>query len=59
MDIYIKPILDANYPNDDACINWVVYQSGKFAKPEMILRDTDIKRIVDEYCAYHKIKIDL
>lgn len=59
MDIHIKPIVtprDVNYENHP---DWVVFRTGKFSKPDLILTDLEIRELIDIVCEYHKIKIDL
>lgn len=57
MQIQIKPINMAGYMDKDYP-EWVVYQAGQYAKPEMILSDLNLEQIVKEYCRFHGITLD-
>ena len=59
MDYHFTPIINPKYPEDKKQPDWVIYTTGEYKSPKLIMTDLEARRFIQEFCDFHIMKVDL
>lgn len=58
MSLHIKPINMAKY-RDELFPDWVLYETGNFAHPLIIIDSGEMTQLVQDYCEYRGMEFGI